>query len=96
MRRAPKVDANHSAIRDVLRKAGASVQSLAECGFGCPDLLVGYRGRNLLMEVKDPANSPSQRKLNDKQRFWHAAWTGQVCVVETSEEALFVLRSSCS
>jgi hypothetical protein len=40
-RRAAKVDANHSAIVEALRKVGCKVLSLAANGKGCPDLLVG-------------------------------------------------------
>ncbi|HJP47915.1 hypothetical protein [Acinetobacter venetianus] len=46
MRRAAKIDANQTEIVKALRKFGASVQSLASTGKGCPDLLVGFRGMN--------------------------------------------------
>jgi hypothetical protein len=91
MRRAAKVDANHGAIVDALRRAGATVQSLAGVGKGCPDLLVGHRGRNWLMEVKDPAKPPSARELTPDQKVWTVTWGGQVAVVETIEDALAVV-----
>ena len=52
MRRAAKIDANQTEIVKALRQVGASVQSLASTGKGCPDLLVGFRGVNWLLEVK--------------------------------------------
>jgi Holliday junction resolvase len=52
VRRAARTDANQDGIVAALRGAGASVQSLAATGKGCPDLLVGWRGANLLMECK--------------------------------------------
>ena len=88
----PKVDANQSEIVDALRAAGASVCSLAGMAHGCPDLLVGWRGKNLLMEVKDSRKPPSARKLTPDQLAWHSLWMGSVHVVSSVEDALAVLR----
>jgi hypothetical protein len=52
VRRAAKVDANQREVVAALRGAGATVQLLHAVGEGCPDLLVGYRGGNYLLEVK--------------------------------------------
>lgn len=90
-RRAAKVDANQSAIVAAFRKAGASVQPLHMVGQGCPDLLVGFRGRNLAVEVKDGSKPPSARKLTADEAEWHEAWRGQVCVVNDEDEALGLL-----
>ena len=85
--RAAKVDANHGEIVETLRALGASVQSLASVGDGCPDLVVGWRGRNVLLEVKDGAKSPSRRRLTADERRWHASWCGEVVIVATVEQA---------
>jgi Holliday junction resolvase len=58
-------------IVTALRAAGATVQSLAGVGKGTPDLLVGYKGQTLLMEVKDGNKSPSARLLTEDQLKWH-------------------------
>jgi Holliday junction resolvase len=93
MRRAAKVDANQEQVVSALRAAGASVQSLAAIGKGCPDLLVGYQGYTMLMEVKDGAKPPSARRLTDDQVTWHGAWRGSaVAVVDGPEAALRMLR----
>ena len=87
--KACKVDANHAAVVQALRKAGATVQSLAGVGKGVPDLLVGIRGRTALFEVKDGAKVPSARKLTTDQLAWHAAWQGgTLAVVDGPEAAL--------
>lgn len=88
MRRAAKVDDNQAEIVAALRKIGASVQPLHAVGQGCPDLLVGWRGITSLLEVKDGKKPPSARKLTPDQEKWHAAWMGQVTVVETVSEAI--------
>lgn len=87
VRRRAKVDANQAEIVQVLRRIGATVQSLAEVGDGCPDFLVGFRGRNYLLEVKDGSKSLSRRRLTEDEQRWHVVWAGQVRIV--CEMALF-------
>jgi hypothetical protein len=92
MRLRAKVDDNQREIVQALRQCGASVQSLAAVGKGVPDLLVGFRGRNYLMEVKDGKKKPSQRALTEDEAFWVLHWKGDVKVVNNVEEALKVLE----
>lgn len=88
MRKRGRIDANQSEIVDDLRAIGATVQILSGMGHGCPDLLVGFQGRNILLEIKDGKRIPSERKLTPDEKDWHAAWRGQVAVVESREQAL--------
>lgn len=90
-RRANKIDGNQTAIVEALRWAGCSVQSLAAVGSGVPDLLVGTRGDNILMEVKDPTQALSDRRLTPHQKKWHSLWLGKAHVVETAEQALAIV-----
>lgn len=90
--RAAKVDANHAEIVAALRKAGATVQSLAAVGNGVPDLLVGIRGRLMLMEVKDGNKVKSAQKLTTAQERWHTIWAGYpLSVVDGVDAALRAL-----
>lgn len=91
MRRAAKVDANQAAIVKALRAIGATVQPLHAVGSGCPDLLCGFQGRNVLIEVKDGDKYPSARKLTADQVEWHGGWKGQVAVVEDVDAAIAVV-----
>ena len=88
MRRAAKVDANQREVVAALRAAGASVQLLHAVGEGCPDLLVGYKGLNMLLEVKDGSKPPSAQKLTPQQEEWHRDWRGHRVVVNSPEAAL--------
>lgn len=81
--RARRVDANQYLVTQALRQAGATVQPIHTVGQGCPDLLVGFRDCNYLLELKD-----GRGKLNDREREWHAGWKGQVTIVRTPEQAL--------
>jgi hypothetical protein len=85
-----KPDANQSEIIGALRAAGASVTILAGVGRGCPDLLVGIRDHNLLMEIKNLEGRGN--RLTTEQEAWIKAWKGQVAIVTSIDEALTVLR----
>lgn len=43
---------------------------------------------NVLMEIKDSAQPPSKQRLTEDEVWWHLAWRGQVCVVNSIEQAL--------
>ena len=92
MRRAAKVDANQSEIVDAVRRMGCTVQLLHSVGQGCPDLLVGVSGINLLWEIKDGSRPPSERRLTTDQLIWHDEWRGQVQVVDSVEHAIRVVN----
>ena len=94
MRRAAKVDDNQMDIIKALRGIGASVQPLHYVGDGCPDILVGYQGENILLEIKDGAKIKSAQKLTADQKKWHAEWKGAAYVVNSEDKALeCVMRS---
>lgn len=81
MRRAAKRDINEPEIVKALRQRGATVQPLS--AKGVPDLLVGYLGHNLLMEVKQPG-----KKLTADQIEWHDTYRGSAVIVYSVEGAL--------
>ena len=91
---AKRIDANQPTIVKDLRAAGASVQSLADLGKACPDILVGFRGENYLFEIKDWKQPPSKRRLTPDEKDWHLKWGGKVQVIETSAEALTAMGLS--
>ena len=49
---AKRTDHNQAEIVKALRAIGCSVQDLSQTGRGCPDVLIGYKGRNYLAEVQ--------------------------------------------
>lgn len=92
MRVAAKIDANQEQVVLALRAVGASVQTLAAVGKGVPDLLVGFQGKTLLLEVKDGRKPPSARRLTEDQLKWHGAWRGgPLAVVDGPDAALRML-----
>lgn len=87
MRRS-RSDDNQPEIVAALRQAGCTVQNLNNVGDGCPDILVGHRQINLLLEIKDGSKAKSQQKLTPDQVEWHEQWRGRVEVVRDVNEAL--------
>ena len=86
-----RVDKNQTEIVKALRKIGCTVQHLHAVGKGCPDLLVGYKGFNILLEVKDGGKSISAQKLTEDQVVWHRSWNGHVDVVNTVESSILAV-----
>lgn len=81
MRRRGRVDANHPEIVRALRQVGATVESLASVGGGVPDLLVGFHGLTVLLEVKDGTRRPSERKLTEAEEAFRRDWRGGPALV---------------
>ena len=76
-----RVDGNQKSIVDALRAEGASVQSLASVGAGCPDLAVGLAGQTFLVEIKNGEKYPSDRTLTPDQTRWVCQWNGSAVIV---------------
>ena len=82
----PARDENERDIVDALRKRDASVVRIS--GPGVPDLLVGYQGRTLLLEVK-----AEKGKLTIAQRAFFDTWLGgPVRVVRCIDDAMRALE----
>jgi hypothetical protein len=92
MRRANRIDDNQNDIVTALRKAGATVRVISQ-GDGIPDLLVGFRGETILLEVKDGNKPPSARTLTPAEKKFFDEWEGGLCmVVKSVEDALELLE----
>lgn len=91
MRYARRIDPGQPEIVDALRRCGAVVASWGM--EGAPDLVVGFRGRVHLLEVKEPigvkgGTSRRGQHLTDAQLEFHRLWQEYVTVVRSPNEAL--------
>lgn len=89
--RAAKVDKNQKEIVEALRKIGCTVQILSSVGKGCPDILVGYRSKNHLIEIKDGKASKADQVLTPDQVKWHNDWNGQVDIARSVDDAIKIV-----
>lgn len=79
MRTAARTDANQHELVEALRKIGAKVCYIKEP----VDLVVGFRGRNVLLEVKRPGKT-----MTNGQKSFVDTWPGEVHVVYSVDEAI--------
>lgn len=86
MKRAAKVDTNQAEIVKYLRQIGASVAITSAVHKGFPDIIVGWRGRNYMMEIK-----ASKGKLTADQVEFMGAWKGQYSIARNIEDACDIL-----
>jgi Holliday junction resolvase len=86
-----RVDSNQVEIVKELRRLGMEVEHLHGVGKGCPDILVGYKGKNVLLEIK----KDDKAKLTPDQVLWHHSWKGQVAVVTNVIEAVKAVKEVC-
>ena len=93
---AKRVDANHSDVVEAFREAmpEATVFDASGAGRGFPDLVVGWRGKNFLIELKDPEKVPSARKLTPAQEKFKLKWSGQYDVCHSAADICAVLARS--
>ena len=76
-----KRDANEPEIVEALEAVGAKVLRLDDV-----DLLVGYRDRLYMLEVKTATG-----RLNKKQAKFFREWAGHVWIVRTRIQALKII-----
>jgi hypothetical protein len=88
MRRVGRVDLTQNDAVKRLRQIGASVTVTSQLGAGFPDLVVGFRGRTFLIEMKT-GNEP----LTQAEKDWHAKWSGHAVIARTPEEAQLAVIS---
>jgi len=81
-----RVDDNQREIVKALRECGADVFLLHEVGKGFPDIIVGIRGANYLMEIKS-----EKGKLTPAEIEFFDTWRGQKALVRSVDEALRVM-----
>lgn len=87
---AKKVDVIQKDVVNKLRSMGATVVDLSAVGKGMTDLLVGFDGQTILLEVKSGAD----KKFTPQQIKFFAAWTGGMLArVNSVQEAEDLLQS---
>jgi hypothetical protein len=88
-----RTDANHKQMIDGLRKIpGISIFSTHMVGKGFPDIVIGYKGINYLVEIKDGAKTKSRKKLTDDEIKFHGSWLGQIMIAENIDDVLRLLK----
>ena len=82
--RAAKVDENQADIVAAMRANGVAVEIT-----GMPlDLRIAKHMISIDVEVKNPRQIPSKRRLTDQEKDFYDRWhaRGLICVIETGED----------
>ncbi len=91
-------DSNQPAIVKGLRELGVSVFITADIGNGFPDLLCAWEGRNVLLEVKNPATGYGRKGAAPRQKKWAEEWQGEkpfvVWSLEDAVNAVFYKKGT--
>jgi hypothetical protein len=77
-------DLNQSTIVRQLRQIGASVEIVSMLAHGF-DLVVGWRGANYVVEVKQPGKKDD---LTELERYRMNTWSGRYMVIDSTEDFL--------
>ena len=87
-RYAKRKDGNHNEIQNALSKVTV-VDDISWIGRGFGDLMAEniVTRKIVFIEIKDPSQAKSDRKLTKSEVEFHLRWNNHVAVVETIEEA---------
>lgn len=87
MRKRASKDDNHDTVALAFQRVGAAVIHTHMFGQGFPDMLVCFRGRVYMIEVKNPQSVYGRKGLNElQQRLRNEGWP--LCVVRTEDDAM--------
>jgi hypothetical protein len=89
LRTASRVDANQAEIVKALRAIGASIFHVHQLK-NAFDILVGYRGRTFLMEIK----VSEKEKLTEGEAEFQRTWRGSTYhIVYTIDQAIRIITT---
>lgn len=88
IRRAAKIDENQPALVELIRAMGVSVAITSAAHDGFTDLVIGFGGVTVLVEVKDGSKPPARRKLTPQQVTFHGSFKGAITVIENEQQAV--------
>ena len=84
-----RVDENQKQLVHTFIALGCSVLNLSTVGRGCPDLLIGYRGKTVLVEIK----SNSKATFTDPQIKFMQEWRGgAVSRIDSVDAAIRLIK----
>lgn len=87
-----RIDLNQKVIVELFRKLGASVLVMSDLGKGAPDLVVGFKGKTYLIEVKNGNKPISQQKLTKAEEEFKNTWRGHYEVINSIRQVENFLR----
>jgi Holliday junction resolvase len=87
MRRAARVDSNHAEIVESFRSLGWSVLNVSQLK-NCCDIAASKSGKTFMIEIKDGAKPPSQRKLTSGEIEFKDRWLGEWLLIKSMDDVI--------
>jgi Holliday junction resolvase len=84
-----RVDENQSQLINTFIALGASVLNLSRVGEGCPDLLIGYKNKSVLVEVKTNERKPFTESQVKFMQNWRG---GAVSRIDSVDAAIRLIK----
>ena len=84
-----RVDENQKMLIHTFIALGASVLNLSTVGRGCPDLLIGYKGKSVLVEVKRDIKSSFTEPQVKFMQEWRG---GAVSRIDSVDAAIRLIK----
>lgn len=91
--KAKRIDANQKEIVEAFRSLGCSVFITSAVGKGFPDIVVGFRGKNYLFEIKDGKKYQSQQKLTEPEIKFKVEWEGQFAIINCVDQVIYFINN---
>lgn len=86
---AAKVDANQ---KELVSRINNEIYGATAVSIGKPlDILVGFQGRNYLIEIKNPDGKDMRGPSWETQKAFMASWEGQSAVCRTFDDVIATL-----
>ena len=84
-----RVDENQKSLIHTFICLGASVLNLSTVGRGCPDLLIGYKGKTVLVEIKSSAKATFTEPQIKFMQGWRG---GAVSRIDSVDAAIRLIK----
>ena len=91
--KAKRVDTNQKEIVEAFRSLGCSVFITSMVGKGFPDIVVGFRGKNYLFEIKDGNKFKSQQRLTEPELLFFRDWVGQCAIIDSVDQVIYFINN---
>jgi rhamnose utilization protein RhaD (predicted bifunctional aldolase and dehydrogenase) len=86
---AKRVDENQKQLIHTFIALGASVLNLSRVGQGCPDLLIGYKNKSILVEIKKDSKSTFTEPQIKFMQEWRG---GTVSRIDSVDAAIRLIK----
>lgn len=83
-----RIDRNQNEIVKTFRQLGILVYITSNLGNGFPDLVILFKNRIWLIEIKNGKLAKSAQKLTEKEDKFHTLWKDHVVIITSIQDVI--------